>query len=70
MDHSSHNKIASFIGSITDDCLRDVFVLGKYRDFILESFTAAMHGFGSQIQTLQTLLSTLSSHAVRVKIKV
>ncbi|MGD0961992.1 MAG: type I restriction-modification system subunit M N-terminal domain-containing protein, partial [Methylomonas sp.] len=38
MDHSSHNKIVSFIRSIADDCLRDVFVRGKYRDVILPMF--------------------------------
>ncbi|NME66585.1 type I restriction-modification system subunit M [Flammeovirga aprica] len=35
MNHSSHNKIVSFIWSIADDCLRDVYVRGKYRDVIL-----------------------------------
>jgi len=35
MDNSQHNKIVSFIWSIADDCLRDVFVRGKYRDIIL-----------------------------------
>lgn len=38
MDHSQHNKIVSFIWSIADDCLRDVFVRGKYRDVILPMF--------------------------------
>ncbi|MDQ8198192.1 class I SAM-dependent DNA methyltransferase [Pelagicoccus enzymogenes] len=38
MDHSSHNKIVSFIWSIADDCLRDVYVRGKYRDVILPMF--------------------------------
>lgn len=38
MDHSVHNKIVSFIWSIADDCLRDVFVRGKYRDVILPTF--------------------------------
>jgi type I restriction enzyme M protein len=38
MDHSSHNKIISFIWSIADDCLRDVYVRGKYRDVILPMF--------------------------------
>lgn len=38
MDHSTHNKIVSFIWSIADDCLRDVFMRGKYRDFILPMF--------------------------------
>ncbi len=35
MNKSSHNKIVSFIWSIADDCLRDVYVRGKYRDVIL-----------------------------------
>jgi len=35
MDHSVHNKLVSFIWSIADDCLRDVYVRGKYRDVIL-----------------------------------
>lgn len=38
MDHSSHNKLISFIWAIADDCLRDVFVRGKYRDVILPMF--------------------------------
>ncbi len=38
MDHSSHNKMVSFIWLIADDCLRDVFVRGKYRDVILPMF--------------------------------
>ena len=35
MTSSTHNKIVSFIWSIADDCLRDVYVRGKYRDVIL-----------------------------------
>lgn len=35
MDQSVHNKLVSFIWSIADDCLRDVYVRGKYRDIIL-----------------------------------
>lgn len=38
MDHSAHNKIVSFIWSIADDCLRDVYVRGKYRDVTLPMF--------------------------------
>ena len=38
MDHAPHNKIVSSIWSIADDCLRDVFVRGKYRDVILPTF--------------------------------
>ena len=35
MDNQVHNQIASFIWGIADDCLRDVYVRGKYRDVIL-----------------------------------
>lgn len=35
MNQQSHNKLVSFIWSIADDCLRDVYVRGKYRDVIL-----------------------------------
>jgi len=35
MNQNSHNKLVSFIWSIADDCLRDVYVRGKYRDVIL-----------------------------------
>lgn len=35
MEHSVHNKLVSFIWNIADDCLRDVYVRGKYRDVIL-----------------------------------
>lgn len=35
MDNITYNQIVSFIWSIADDCLRDVYVRGKYRDVIL-----------------------------------
>jgi len=35
MDLNGHNKLVSFIWAIADDCLRDVYVRGKYRDVIL-----------------------------------
>lgn len=35
MDQLVHNRLASFIWPIADDCLRDVYVRGKYRDVIL-----------------------------------
>lgn len=35
MNQSYHNRLISFIWSIADDCLRDVYVRGKYRDMIL-----------------------------------
>lgn len=35
MDNQTYNQIVNFIWSIADDCLRDVYVRGKYRDVIL-----------------------------------
>ena len=35
MDSQEYNSIVSFIWGIADDCLRDVYVRGKYRDVIL-----------------------------------
>lgn len=35
MDAAHYNSIVGFIWSIADDCLRDVYVRGKYRDVIL-----------------------------------
>lgn len=35
MNHASHNSLVSFIWKIADDCLRDIYVRGKYRDVIL-----------------------------------
>ena len=35
MNQAVHNKLVSFIWSIADDCLRDVYVRGKYRAVIL-----------------------------------
>ena len=35
MDTASHSRLVSFIWSIADDCLRDIYVRGKYRDVIL-----------------------------------
>ncbi|MDW7671999.1 MAG: class I SAM-dependent DNA methyltransferase [Bacillota bacterium] len=35
MTNGTYNQIVSFIWGIADDCLRDVYVRGKYRDVIL-----------------------------------
>ena len=35
VDQATHNKIVSFVWSISDDVLRDLFKRGKYRDVIL-----------------------------------
>jgi type I restriction enzyme M protein len=35
MNTAVHNRLISFIWSIADACLRDVYVRDKYRDVIL-----------------------------------
>lgn len=35
MNNQTYNSIVSFIWGIADDCLRDVYVRGKYHDVIL-----------------------------------
>jgi len=35
VDNQTYNTIVNFIWGIADDCLRDVYVRGKYRDVIL-----------------------------------
>lgn len=35
MDNQAYNQIVNFIWGIADNCLRDVYVRGKYRDIIL-----------------------------------
>lgn len=35
MNQQSHNQLVSFVWRIADDCLRDIYVRGKYRDVIL-----------------------------------
>lgn len=59
MDYSAHNKLVSFIWSIADDCLRDVYVRGKYRDVILPMVV---------LRRLDTLLEP-SKEAVMTEVK-
>ncbi len=59
MDHSVHNKLVSFIWNIADDCLRDVYVRGKYRDVILPMVV---------LRRLDTLLEP-SKEAVMTEVK-
>lgn len=59
MDHSVHNKLISFIWAIADDCLRDVYVRGKYRDVILPMVV---------LRRIDTLLET-SKPAVLEEVK-
>ena len=35
MDNQIHNQIVNFIWNIADDCLRAIYVRGKYRDVII-----------------------------------
>lgn len=59
MDNSVHNKLVSFIWNIADDCLRDVYVRGKYRDVILPMVV---------LRRLDTLLEP-SKEAVMAEVK-
>ncbi|WP_417790248.1 type I restriction-modification system subunit M [Terasakiella pusilla] len=59
MNHAAHNKLVSFIWSIADDCLRDVYVRGKYRDVILPMVV---------LRRLDTLLEP-SKEAVLAEVK-
>ncbi len=59
MDHSVHSKLVSFIWNIADDCLRDVYVRGKYRDVILPMVV---------LRRLDTLLEP-SKEAVMAEVK-
>ncbi len=53
MNQSVHNKLVSFIWSIADDCLRDVYVRGKYRDVILPM--VVLRRLDAFIQNLQKM---------------
>lgn len=59
MDQAVHNKLISFIWNIADDCLRDVYVRGKYRDVILPMVV---------LRRLDTLLEP-SKEAVMAEVK-
>ena len=60
MDHSVHNKLVSFIWSIADDCLRDVYVRGKYRDVILPMVV---------LRRLDTLLEPTKRRAAQSRLR-
>jgi type I restriction enzyme M protein len=59
VDTTVYSKLVSFIWSIADDCLRDVYVRGKYRDVILPMVV---------LRRIDTLLET-SKAAVMEEIK-
>lgn len=60
MDNQVHNQIVSFIWGIADDCLRDVYVRGKYRDVILPM---------TVIRRLDALLEDTKSAVLEMKKK-
>lgn len=57
MNNKTHNQIVSFIWSIADDVLRDVFVRGKYRDIILP-FTVLRRLDALLVPTKEKVLTT------------
>ena len=60
MDNQVHNQIVSFIWGIADDCLRDIYVRGKYRDVILPM---------TVIRRLDTLLEDTKPAVLEMKEK-
>ena len=58
MNFSQHNMIVNFIWSIADDCLRDVYVRGKYRDVILPMIV---------IRRIDALLEPTKSAVLKLK---
>ncbi|MEM6590895.1 MAG: class I SAM-dependent DNA methyltransferase, partial [Cyanobacteria bacterium P01_C01_bin.73] len=77
MDAALQNRIVSFIWSIADDCLRDVYVRGKYRDVILPMFVlrrldCLLEGTKAEVleevrfQREEAKFTTLDSDALKV----
>ena len=60
MDNQEYNMIVSFIWGIADDCLRDVYVRGKYRDVILPM---------TVIRRLDAMLETTKQDVLEMKRK-
>lgn len=58
MDNQQQSKIVNFIWGIADDCLRDVYVRGKYRDVILPMFV---------IRRLDTMLEKSKDKVIAMK---
>lgn len=63
MDNQEYNSIVSFIWGIADDCLRDVYVRGKYRDVILpmtviRRLDAMLEGTKEAVLTMKKQLET------------
>ncbi len=60
MDNRVHNQIVSFIWGIADECLRDVYVRGKYRDVILPM---------TVIRRLDSMLESTKENVLDLKAK-
>ena len=60
MNMDNHSAIVNFIWSIADDCLRDVYVRGKYRDVILPMIV---------IRRLDSLLEATKPNVLELKSK-
>lgn len=60
MDNQIYNSIVNFIWGIADDCLRDVYVRGKYRDVILPM---------TVIRRLDTMLESTKKDVLEMKAK-
>lgn len=66
MDARMLNTIANFIWGIADDCLRDVYVRGKYRDVILpmtviRRLDAVLEDTKPQVLAMKKRLDTAAS---------
>lgn len=63
MDNQIYTQIVNFIWSIADDCLRDVYVRGKYRDVILpmtviRRLDVMLEGSKEKVLTMKKTLDT------------
>lgn len=58
MDLAQHNMIVNFIWGIADDCLRDIYVRGKYRDVILPM---------TVIRRIDALLESAKQNVLKMK---
>ena len=58
MNQSQHTAIVNFIWGIADDCLRDIYVRGKYRDVILPM---------TVIRRIDALLETAKQTVLKMK---
>lgn len=58
MEHQTYNAIVNFIWGIADDCLRDIYVRGKYRDVILPM---------TVIRRLDTMLEATKADVLTLK---